>query len=129
MQFSHDFLQRFHYSSERDKYFFILDWEVAIDKRSGLFPTQEYKHLVALRRNYPTLFKNQIINSEVFLNKYNRFLVLTTKDYPQKCSLEPKLENLHCSRWLEMRIMSNPHYQVTSLGDIDNRNLWRVENQ
>lgn len=129
MQFSHDFLTRLHYSPDRDRYFFILDWQVALDSTSGLFPPQEYKHLEALKRSYPKLFKNNIIQSEEFLRIYNRFLVLTYVDYRRKCTLEKKLENGHCSRWLEMRIMSNHHYKLTLLGDVNNRKLLLVEKQ
>jgi hypothetical protein len=129
MQFSHDFLTRLHYSPDRDRYFFILDWQVALDSTSGLFPPQEYKHLEALKRSYQKLFKNNIIQSQEFLRMYNRFLVLTYLDYTRKCTLEKKLENVHCSRWLEMRIMSNHHYKVTPLGDVDDRKLLLVEKQ
>jgi hypothetical protein len=129
MQFSHDFLTRLHYSPERDRYFFILDWQVALDSTSGLFPPQEYKHLEALKRSYPKLFKNNIIQSQEFIRMYNRFLVLTYTDHTRKCTLEKKIENVHCSRWLEMRIMSNSHYKVAPLGELDNRKLWLVEKQ
>jgi hypothetical protein len=129
MQFSHDFLKRFHYSPEKDRYFFILDWQVALDSSSGLFPPQEYKHLEALKRRYPKLFKNNIITSEEFLSTYERFLVLSNMDYTRKCTLDKRLKNGHCSRWLSLRLMNNPRYKVTSLGNIDNRKLFLVEPQ
>lgn len=129
MQFSHDFVKRFHYSPEKDRYFFILDWQVALDSSSGLFPPQEYKHMDALKRRYPKLFKDNIIESEKFLSTYSRFLVLTDMDYTRQCTLEKKLKNGHCSRWFAIRLMNNPSYKVTSLGDIDNRRLFLVENQ
>jgi hypothetical protein len=121
--YSHDFLERFYYSSERDRYFFILDWSVALDPTSGLFSTQQYKHLEAWKRSYPKVFKNNIIKSENFLNKYKRFLVLSSTNYTKKCNLEKTLKNGngYCPRWLEMRIVSDPNYQVTLLGDIDNK--------
>ena len=127
-QFSHDFIQRIHYSRERDRYFFILDWQAALDSASGLFPPQEYKHMDALKRNYPEVFQNTI-TSEDFLSKHNRFLVLDYLDYDKTCTLERSLKNLHCPRWLEMRIMNNPHYKITPIGDIDNRKLLLIENK
>lgn len=129
IQLSHDFLVRFHYSPERFRYFFILDWQAAVNHASGLFPPQEYKHLEAIKRNYPNVFQNNIIKSEEFLNMYKNFLVLDDKDYTRKCTLEKKIENLHCSQWLEMRIMNNPHYKVTVLGEIENKKLLLVESQ
>jgi hypothetical protein len=115
VQSSHNFLQIFHYVSEKSRYFFILDWEAAVDENSGLFPPQEYKHLDALKRVYPEKFNNNIIQSDNFLQKYNRFLVLDKQDYEKKCSSQGFVggwENVHCPQWLEMRILSNPVYQV-----------------
>ena len=119
VQFSHDFLKRLQYSPYRNRYFFILDWQAAVDNSSGLFTPQEYKHLEALKRNYPELFHN-ITKTENFLNKYERFLVLDSVDYNKKCGLEPRWENISCPRWLEMRILNNPDYKVTDMGTIKN---------
>ena len=121
-QFSHDFIRRFHYSPEKNRYFFILDWQAALDSRSGRFPPQEYKTMDALKRNYPDLFQDNILKSEVFLKKYNQFLVLDYLDNERKCTLE----DFHCSRWLDMRIMISP-YKLTNLGKIDSRKLLLVE--
>jgi Dolichyl-phosphate-mannose-protein mannosyltransferase len=118
VQSSHDFLQRLQYSPYRNRYFFILDWQAAVDSSSGLFPTQEYKHLKALKRNYPELFQN-ITKSGNFINKYQRFLVLDDVNYTKKCKIEPRWENISCPRWLEMRILNNPTYKVKALGKIE----------
>ena len=40
-QASAQFIERLYYSSERDRYFFILDWQAALDKASGLRKSQE----------------------------------------------------------------------------------------
>jgi hypothetical protein len=129
-QFSHDFVKRFFYSPQWDRYFFILDWEAALDNESGLFPPQEYKHLDALKRNYSKYFSNHIIQSENFLETHPRFLVLDYLNYHKKCSLERKPKNFHCPQWLEKRILSNSSYKVTELGEIDeDRKLLLVEKQ
>jgi len=125
--FSHDFLERFHYSSERNRYFFILDWQVDLDPTSGLFSTQQYKHMEAWKRNYPNWFQNHIVKSEEFLDRYKQFLILTKPDYTRECTLEKTSKNQYCPRWIEMRIMSDPSYKVTSIGDVDNRRLLLVE--
>ncbi|MGF1934215.1 MAG: glycosyltransferase family 39 protein [Nostoc sp. ChiQUE02] len=135
-QFSNNFLTRLHYSPDRNRYFFILDWQAALDKASGLFGSQEYKHLDALKRNYPALFNNQILKSEEFLNMYSRFLVLDDINYDKQCPLEvkglekaDKWENMHCPRWVEMRLLNNPDYKVTDVGDIGAKTLLLVEKQ
>ncbi|GET35664.1 glycosyltransferase family 39 protein [Microseira wollei] len=113
-QISHDFIKRIHYSPNRSRYFFILDWQSAVDNSSGRFTPGEYKNLDALKRNYPEVFQNNIILSQDFLKMYNRFLVLDYLNYNQKCTLE----DFFCPRWLEMRILNNSSYKVTSIGDI-----------
>jgi len=36
-------------------------------------------------------------------------------------------EDMHCPRWVEMRLLSNPNYKVTHLGDIYGEALLLVE--
>ena len=136
IQASAQFIERLYYSPERDKYFFILDWEAAVDQASGLFGSQEYKHIDALNRNYPNFFKNHVVKSEDFLKMHNRFLILDYADYDKTCPLEVKgqekarkWEDMHCPQWVEMRLLSNPHYKVTHLGDIYGEALLLVEKQ
>lgn len=132
VQASGQFLERVHYSPERNKYFFILDWQAAVDDASGQFSPQEYKHLDAIKRNYPKLFQNQILQSQDFLNKYKKFLVLDYLDYKKKCPLKakgPKWDDIHCPQWLEKRILSNPAYQVKYLGANYGESLLLVEDK
>jgi hypothetical protein len=129
-QFSHDFVKRFIYAPERNRYFFVLDWESASDEHSGLFTPQEYKHLEALRRNYPNYFSNHIISSESFMKTYHRFLVVDYLNYEKKCNLERTWENISCPQWLEIRILSGSRYKVKNLGDLDGEKvLLLVEKQ
>ena len=93
----HDFLPRSYYSPQSNKYFDILDWETALNNTSSMFATGDYKALDALKRNYPQL---NIIQSQEFINKYDRFLVLNEID----------------QKWFEKRIENNPKYQVKLLG-------------
>jgi len=121
VQSSHDFVRRLHYSPQEDRYFFILDWEAALDNASGLFTPQEYKHMDALKRNYPDLFHN-VVESKFFLKTYSKFLVLDYLDYSQKC----KPQDFHCPRWLERRIMTS-RYKLIPLGQVDNRKMLLAE--
>jgi hypothetical protein len=120
--FSHDFMKRFHYSPERKRYFFVLDWEAALDPRSGLFSPQEYKAMDALRRDYPRVYRDHIVQLSDFLTRRDRFLVLADTNRPT-CTPQ----DFHCPRWLEMRIENNPGYKVTALGAVDGRQLLLVQ--
>jgi hypothetical protein len=115
---SNDFLKRMHYSPQRDRYRFVLDWPSAVDKASGMFPPQEYKHLQALNRRYPNYFKNQIIQSKDFLKDTKRFLVLDFKNYKKRASGEPTVGNLQSPQWFSRVILSDPKYKVTFLGEM-----------
>lgn len=88
----HDYLPRFHYSSNEQNYYLVLDWEAAIDTQSVLAATAEYKLMKAIKKFYP--FHN-IIESDELLEKFDNFLVLDRKG----------------RRWSEMRIENNPDYQ------------------
>jgi hypothetical protein len=118
VQNSHFFLERLQYAPERDRYFFITDWQAATAADSGLFTPQEYKHLDALRRQYPARFAGKIIDSDDFLSRFQRFLVLDEPDYDRKCGSERAWRNFHCPKWLEMRVLADPGYRTSSLGDV-----------
>ena len=118
---SGDFLERAYYSPRRNQYFYILDWKSAVDINSGTFPPQEYKHMDAWKRNFPQLFKNNILSSGEFLQRYDRFLVLDRPNYLAKCqqnhrglhTLNLWDDYLDCPQWVEMRLLTNPNYNVT----------------
>jgi hypothetical protein len=120
-QASHQFMRKTHYSPQKSRYYFILDWQAAVDEESGQFSPQEYKHLDAFKRNYPETFKNNILSSQDFLAKHERFLVIDYADYTRKCPLKAKgihnWQNIHCPQWVEMRLLNNANYKVTHLGD------------
>ena len=109
------FLPRFHYSPQRNRYFYILDWQVALDKKSGLSSPSDYKGMDAFKRNYPHVFDESIIQGQDFLNKYRDFLVLHND---ANCTSKDVL----CFRWFDMKVNNNPKYTVIKLGDIDSTN-------
>jgi hypothetical protein len=125
VMFSHDFLERIYHSPQKERYYMILDWDVAVDSTSGLIAPQFHKHLEAWKRSYPDIFADNITTNEDFLSKHRQFLVL---GFPWECDLEKKLSNGFCDRWIYMRIMNNPAYKVTTLGDTEEyRRLYLVE--
>ena len=120
---SHDFVKRFHYSPERSRYFFVLDWDAAVDVRSGLFGPQEYKTMDALKRDYPEVFGDHIVQLSDFLSKQDRFLVLADTNYRPRYMAQ----DFHRPRWLETRIQNNPAYKTSTLGMVDGRRLLFVQ--
>jgi hypothetical protein len=125
VMFSHDFMERIHHSPQKQRYHAILDWEVAVDSTSGLMAPQFHKHLAAWKRSYPAIFADNVTTNEDFLSKHRQFLVL---GFPWECDLEKKLSNGFCDRWIYMRIVNNPAYKVTILGDTEEyRRLFLVE--
>lgn len=128
------FLERQFYSPLRDKYFIILDWEAASDPRSGVWPPQQFKHLSALKRNYPNLFKNNILTTGEFLGKYDRFLVMQDPNDTLPCPLVPtglyfarNWIQMECPQWVGMRLLNNAAYKVTSVNKTSWSNLLLVE--
>src|SRR5262245_56017722 len=119
----YDFMRRFHYSPERSRYFFVMDWEAALDVRSGLSGPEEYKTMDALKREYPEVFDDHIIQLSDFLSRHDRFLVLADRGYRPRWTAQL----LHYPRWLDVRIQSNPAYQINTLGMIDGERLLLVE--
>jgi hypothetical protein len=119
----YDFMRRFHYSPERSRYFFVMDWEAALDVRSGLSGPEEYKTMDALKREYPAVFDDHIVQLSDFLSRHHRFLVLADTNYRPPWTAYV----LHHPRWLDVRIRNNPAYQINTLGMIEGNRLLLVE--
>jgi hypothetical protein len=104
MEAGHDFLPRFFYSPKPSRYFHILDWETAVKNLTSIIATGDYVHLKAISRQYPFI---QSVESDDFLKKHDRFLVLNEGDqYPS------------AGKWFEARIKSNPGYEAKRLGTV-----------
>ena len=124
-QYSGDFNQYHHYFNTANRFYYVLDEEAAKAWESGRFGYQEHKHMVALQRNYPRYFNGQIIESDDFLSRFDRFLVLDYLKYELACpesgpvGLDSAYAMLpiHCPQWLERRILDNPEYEVEKLAD------------
>lgn len=74
-QRSHDFLPRVHYSSQADRYYYLLDWEAVVVPEDARRATVEYKLLDALRRHYLDLYHRHIVDAQEFLRTHSAFLV------------------------------------------------------
>ena len=125
LQTSAGFLERSYYAPDREHYYFILDEEAAMKTESGQFGPQEYKHMAAFKRNYPDLLGDRILQSDEFLRRFDRFLVLDYANYDEACpsrvfglAQAREWKGMHCPQWVEMRLLDNPAFTVTHLGDL-----------
>jgi len=120
--FSHAYLQRLHYSPNRGRYYFLLDWTTAVDPASGDFAPQEYKELSALKRQYSSQFTT-VVDHSVFFSLHPRFLVLRSLRSPHTChvplSYAEKWSNFHCWQVYDRRIAWDPRFRTTRLGPVD----------
>lgn len=125
VQRSGRFLERAYYAPDRDRYYFVLDEEAAMTDVSGRFGPQEYKHMAAYKRNYSALLGDHILPSDEFLRRFDRFLVLDYASYDEACpsrvfglAQAREWKGMHCPQWVEMRLLGNPAFTVTHLGDV-----------
>lgn len=116
--FSHDFITRFHYSPDAKRYYFLLDWDAALDRRSGSFGPMEYKSMEALTRHYRDSLGNNVVQANDFLKSNPRFLFLerTTPD-----------TDFQYPYWFDQKVRNNPDYKVTPLGELPQKRLLLVE--
>jgi hypothetical protein len=92
-----EFLPRAHYFPDNRRYYFILDWDAAINKHNSLNASVDYKIFSAIKIYYPHY---NIIQSNEFLSKYDRFLIFDDDKHNQ---------------WAKIRIISGHNYKCTSL--------------
>jgi Dolichyl-phosphate-mannose-protein mannosyltransferase len=119
-----DYLQRRHYSTTPDRYFFLLDWTTMVNPASGDLAPQTYKELSALKKQYPLRFAT-VLDQNEFLASHPRFLVLKPSGASQAChvplSYAEKWSNFYCWQIYDRRIASDARFRVTRLGPIDGK--------
>jgi len=96
MDAPHIYLPLVYYSLDAKRYYFVLDWEVALYPDNALFATQDFQAMQALKHHIPGL---NIVATSEFLNKYSSFIVLAGR------------------KWFKYRIKNNPLSRVQDLGD------------
>jgi hypothetical protein len=137
VQNSSPFVMQNFYSPQRDKYFYILDWEAAVNKHSGTSTPGVFKHFTALKKLYPERFGKNILTTVEFLAKYDRFIVVTDGSDTLKCPENPIglalarrwFGALACPQWVAMRLRNNPAYKLTYLTQTDYVTYLLVEKQ
>lgn len=90
----HSYLPRNFYNPLHREYYFILDWEVAVDHRNSLNATQDFQVMRALKSHLP---KQNILSTEDFLLKFSEFVVLPGR------------------LWFDYRIRYNSNFSITPL--------------
>ena len=71
---ANSYLTRIFYSPLKDRYVFLLDWDVALDKKNQSWAIDDYHTMAAFKRNYPAYFK--IMEGDKFLQKHDKFIIL-----------------------------------------------------
>lgn len=124
------FLERNYYAPAKDRYYYILDWQAAVSEKSGAWGPQEYKHMAALKRNYPASFQH-VLTTQEFLQRHNRFLVIGYSD-TTSCPLPPhglsavrNWKGMHCPQWVHMRLSRG--YSISLLSRDDWFAVWLAE--
>jgi uncharacterized membrane protein len=98
VEYRGDYLPIYFYSYNSNRYYFILDLEVALNKESCIVEVDSYYEAAAIKRHYH--FFN-VMHTTEFIRRYSRFLILH--------------DNLH--KWFELRIKNNPDFTFVFLKD------------
>lgn len=96
---ANSYLTRFFYSPLKDRYIFLLDWDVALDKKNQTWAIDDYHTMAAFRRNYPYF---NIMEGSRFLQQHHRFIIL---------------DDFKNFRWFELKIRPDPLFKFTRLSD------------
>ncbi len=134
VQSSGGFLERQYHSSTPRQYYYVMDWRIANSPASGRFGIQQYKHMEAWARVFPSRFSGNIVPADAFLASHDEFLVLTTADYMAECKIDVRgldlvvddWTQLDCPQWVAKRLIGNPEWKVTYLGEKWNEALLLV---
>jgi hypothetical protein len=89
-----DFMPRYHYSSNKNRYFFVLDKKVMVEREANI----AYKEMKAIAEFY---LPRNILNTEQFLAQHKAFLVF--------------LDKYNHYAWYSLILASNKSYNTTVL--------------
>ncbi len=124
VQSSGGFLERQYHSPTPRRYYYVMDWSSTNTPVSGRFGIQQYKHMEAWARVFPSRFSGNIVSADTFLASHDEFLVLTTADYMIECKIDVRgldlvddWAQLDCPQWVSKRLIRNPEWKVTHLGE------------
>jgi hypothetical protein len=102
------FLERAHYADGGRRYFYALDWDVALDPKTMACAVQDFKLFSHAAERYPG---TNIETADAFLARHDRFLLLDVPDVTL----------------YERRIVPSPAYTHTVLGAVDDATVMLIE--
>jgi hypothetical protein len=109
---AHDFVPRAFYAGPGNRFHYVLDVEIAVDKLNTGHAANDYVILENLAKYHSDLYHVDQVRD--FLRNYDEFLVFHRTDNPGY-------------RWLELRLMNRPDYEVKQIGEVDQCAVYHVK--
>lgn len=109
---AHDFVPRAFYAGQKNRYYYVLDADIAVAKLNSGHAANDYVILENLAKYHPELYN--VVQVDKFLREHDEFLVFHRPDNPGY-------------RWIEMRLMNRPDYTVQQIGTTDSSAVYRVQ--
>jgi hypothetical protein len=101
---AHDFVPRAFYAGRGNRFHYVLDLEIAVDKLNSGHAANDYVILENLAKYHSDVYHVDQVRD--FLRDHDEFLVFHRIDNPGY-------------RWLELRLMNRPDYEVKQIGEVD----------
>jgi hypothetical protein len=109
---AHDFVPRAFYAGVGNRFHYVLDLEIALDKLNTGHAANDYVILENLAKYHSDLYHVEQVRE--FLRDHDEFLVFHRTDNPGY-------------RWLELRLMNRPDYAVKQIGEVDSCAVYHVK--
>ncbi|HET6335734.1 MAG TPA: hypothetical protein VFG30_21060 [Polyangiales bacterium] len=109
---AHDFVPRAFYAGRGNRFHYVLDLEIAVDKLNTGHAANDYVILENLAKYHSDLYHVEQVRE--FLRDHAEFLVFHRTDNPGY-------------RWLELRLMNRPDYAVKQIGEVDSCAVYHVK--
>jgi hypothetical protein len=109
---AHDFVPRAFYTGAGNRFYYVLDAEIAVDKLNSGHAANDYVILENLAKYHSDIY--HVVQVGEFLRAHDEFLVFHRIDNPGY-------------RWLELRLMNRPEYEVKQVAEIDQCAVYHVK--
>jgi hypothetical protein len=109
---AHDFVPRAFYAGVGNRFHYVLDVEIAVDKLNTGHAANDYVILENLAKYHSDLYHVDQVRD--FLREHDEFLVFHRTDNPGY-------------RWLELRLMNRADYEVKQVAEVDQCAVYHVK--
>jgi hypothetical protein len=109
---AHDFVPRAFYAGAGNRFHYVLDVEVAVDKLNSGHAANDYVILENLAKYHSDVYHVSQVGD--FLRAHDEFLVFHRVDNPGY-------------RWLELRLMNRRDYEVKPIGEVEGCAVYHVK--